>query len=324
MNPLTEFDELAQKFDERFEGVHFPEQPEKLYHAAQYLLTVKGKRVRPVLCLMANELFVPITDDAFYAAQAIELFHNFTLVHDDIMDNAPLRRGQPTVHEKFGNSTAILAGDVMLVQAYEYLKKIDIGFLPQALTLFNNAARKVCEGQELDIEFESMREISLDQYIEMIGLKTSVLLAASLKMGALLGGAGTANQANLFEFGRNLGIAFQIQDDYLDAFGNPEKFGKKRGGDILANKKTFLLLQTINKVSGNQKIELERLLALNDESKIEPMINLYRECGVDSWAREMKEKYFNLALEFLDEVAVRSQRKEPLRHLAYQLLNREA
>lgn len=323
MNHLTEFESLSDRFEEQFSKRHFPDEPANLYDAAQYLLTIKGKRVRPVLCLMANELFTDITDDAFNAANAIELFHNFTLVHDDIMDKAPLRRGQPTVHEKFGQSTAILAGDVMLVQAYEYIKKVDVKFLPKALTLFSNMAAMVCEGQQLDMDFESRNDISMDQYLEMIELKTSVLLAASLRMGALLGGASMANQENLAEFGKNLGIAFQLQDDYLDAFGNPEKFGKKKGGDIMANKKTFLSIRTLNSISGDDRREFDRLVATEDDSKIEPMLALYASAGADSWVQEMKQKYFDLALECLEEVAVVSKRKKPLLRLAHYLMNRE-
>lgn len=323
MNPLTEFEDLSKQFEEQFNQTHFPEEPAGLYNAAQYILSLKGKRVRPVLCLMANELFASISPDAFYAANAIELFHNFTLIHDDIMDRAAVRRGKPSVHEQFGQSTAILAGDVMLVQAYEYLKKVDVHFLPQSLSLFNDTARKVCEGQQLDMEFETRDDISMDQYISMVELKTSVLLAASLRMGALLGGAGLANQENLYEFGKNLGIAFQIQDDYLDAFGDPEKFGKKRGGDILANKKTFLLLQTMNSISADKNQALKEALSSEGEDKIDAVIQIYEDCGADSWAWDMKGKYVDKAMQHLEEVAVVNKRKEPLRHLAHHLLNRE-
>lgn len=324
MNHMTDFDELTRQFEVQFSARHFPEAPQNLYDAAQYLLSLKGKRIRPVLCLMANELFTPVTEDAMHAANAIELFHNFTLVHDDIMDRAPLRRGQPTVHERYGQSTAILAGDVMLVQAYDYLKKVGVQFLPKALALFNETAAKVCEGQQLDMDFETRSDITMEQYVGMIELKTSVLLAASLRMGALLGGAGLANQEDLYAFGKNLGVAFQLQDDYLDAFGDPEKFGKQRGGDILANKKTFLLIRTFNTVGGDDRRELDRLLATEDESKIEPMLSLYQKCGADAWAQEMKEKYFALALQHLEDVAVVSKRKEPLRKLAHALMHRQA
>lgn len=322
-NDLSEFETLSEEFETRFNVRHFPDQPTPLYDAAQHLLSLKGKRIRPVLCLMANELFGSLTDDAFYAANAIELFHNFTLVHDDIMDKAPIRRGQPTVHQLYGSSTAILAGDVMLVQAYEYLNKISLTYLPKVLSLFNTTAREVCEGQQLDIEFESQARVSLDEYVQMIGLKTSVLLATSLKMGSLLGGAGQANQDYLYDFGKNLGIAFQVQDDYLDAFGDPKKFGKQRGGDILSNKKTFLLLRALETADSKQSKALEALLKLNDESKIQPILDIYKSCGVDEWAVELKKNFFNRALASLEEVAVRSNRKKPLETLSHNLLDRQ-
>lgn len=322
-NHLTEFDELSEKFEKQFNVRRFPEKPESLYNAAQHLLSLKGKRVRPVLCLMANELFGPLMEDAFLAANAIELFHNFTLVHDDIMDKAPLRRGQPTVHELYGESTALLAGDVMLVQAYEYLSRIDTTYLPRVLSLFNDAAKKVCEGQQLDMEYESVSEVSMEDYVEMIALKTSVLLAASLQIGSVLGGAGVANQQNLFNFGKNLGIAFQIQDDYLDAFGDPKKFGKKTGGDIMSNKKTFLLLMAMNADHGSYSKAIDEALAINDESKIGRMIDIYKSCGVDESARELKKKFYHHALVALDDVAVVSTRKKPLMNLAIHLLDRD-
>lgn len=322
-NELTSFEELSKEFELRFKDRHFPTDPKNLYDASQYLLSLKGKRVRPVLCLMSNELFAPLMDDAFYAAFAVELFHNFTLVHDDIMDNAPLRRGQETVHEKFGTSTALLAGDVMLVKAYEYLNKINPQSLPAVLAIFNDTASKVCEGQQLDMEFEKLDDVTMEAYEEMIALKTSVLLAASLRMGALLGGAGRGNQDHLYEFGKNLGIAFQVQDDYLDAFGNPEKFGKKQGGDIMANKKTFLLLQAMKVASNAQRKELDDLLKINDEQKIEAVLNIFRSCNVDEWAKELKQKYFSIAMDHLEEIAVLSSRKKPLEELATYLMERD-
>lgn len=322
-NHLTGFEELSKQFELRFQNRHFPEKPQRLYDASQYLLSLRGKRVRPVLCLMANELFTPLTDDAFYAAFAIELFHNFTLVHDDIMDKAPLRRGKPTVHNQFGESTALLAGDVMLVKAYEYLNKINAKSLSGVLSLFNDTATKVCEGQQLDMDFEKQDNVSMQEYENMIGLKTSVLLAASLRMGALLGGAGLGNQENLYEFGKNLGIAFQVQDDYLDAFGDPAKFGKKIGGDIMANKKTFLLLKALNSVTAEEKQSLEKIMQENDDNKIQKVINIYKTCHVDDWAKELKQKYIEKAMEHLDEVAVVRQRKDSLKKLANDLMERE-
>jgi geranylgeranyl diphosphate synthase type II len=244
-------------------------------------------------------------------------------VHDDIMDKAPLRRGLQTVHTKFGESTALLAGDVILVAAYEYLNKISVDYIHPVLSLFNTTAKKVCEGQQLDMNFEQDGDVNFDDYVKMIGLKTSVLLAASLQLGAILGGAGIGNQQHLYEFGKNLGIAFQIQDDYLDAFGDPEKFGKKSGGDIMANKKTFVWLQAMKVATAQQRKELNRLLALNTEDKIQPVLSIYKSCNVDEWAKELKQKYFSIALEHLEEIAVRSVRKKPLQELAEYLMERD-
>ena len=320
---MYSYQQLSHLFEERFNGRHFPEHPEKLYDAAQYLLTFGGKRIRPVMCLMANEMFDEIKEDAYHVAAAIELFHNFTLIHDDIMDRAPLRRGMQTVHTKFGESTALLAGDVMLIVGYESLNKVHVDFLPRVLYLFNKTAKQVCEGQQLDMDFEKIPEVSFDGYVKMITLKTSVALAASLQLGAVLGGAGLGNQEHLYEFGKNLGIAFQVQDDYLDAFGNPEKFGKKPGGDIMANKKTFLLLQAMRVASAAQQEELNNLLTINDESKIQPILNIYKSCNVDEWAKELKQKYLSIAMEHLEEIAVISVRKKPLGKLARYLMERD-
>lgn len=322
-NLLQSFTQLSDIFEEKFSRRHFPEDPRQLYDASQYLLTVKGKRIRPVMCLMANEMFERINEDSFAVAFAIELFHNFTLIHDDIMDHAPLRRGMETVHTKFGESTALLAGDVVLITAYENLNRINSKYLHSILNLFNSTAKKVCEGQQLDMEFEKQQQVSFEDYVKMIGLKTSVLLAASLQMGAILGGAGLGNQDNLYEFGKNLGIAFQIQDDYLDAFGDPQKFGKKPGGDIMANKKTFLWLRAMEAASAQQKDKLSELLFRNDENKIEEMLQVYKSCNIDDWAKELKQKYFSLAMRHLEEIAVVSARKKPLSQLAEYLMDRD-
>jgi geranylgeranyl diphosphate synthase type II len=320
---MHSFRELSSAFEKKFALSHFPEEPKNLYDAAQYLLTLGGKRIRPVMCLMGNEMFDKISEDAYHVATAIELFHNFTLIHDDIMDKAPLRRGMPTTHKKFGESTALLAGDVMLVVGYENLNKVHIDFLPKVLTLFNRTAREVCEGQQLDMDFEKMPDVNFDDYLKMVTLKTSVALAASLQLGSILGGAGQGNQKHLYEFGKNLGIAFQVQDDYLDAFGNPEKFGKKQGGDIMANKKTFLLLQAMKVANNTQRKELDDLLKLNDEKKIEAVLNIFRSCNVDEWAKELKQKYFFIAMGHLEEIAVLSARKRPLEELAKYLMERD-
>jgi geranylgeranyl diphosphate synthase type II len=317
------FEQLSEQFAQKFATDHFPSQPASLYEPNRYFLQLSGKRVRPVLCLMGNELFDEINKDSWPVATAIELFHNFTLIHDDIMDKAPLRRGMQTVHEKFGESTALLAGDVMLVAAYDYLNKVSGKYLYSIINLFNKTAREVCEGQQIDMDFEKTSDVQFEAYLNMISLKTSVLLAASLKMGAILGGAGERNQNLVYEFGRKLGLAFQVQDDYLDAFGDPEKFGKQVGGDILANKKTFLLIHALESASAQQKFRLRQLMKSNDPKKVQEVLTIFRDCGVDDWANELKEKYIREAFEHLEDVAVLSKRKEPLKQLAFFLTQRQ-
>ena len=320
---MQTFEQLSAQFTEKFKADHFPLQPSSLYDPNRYFLQLGGKRIRPVLCLMGNELFDTINSDAWHVSTAIELFHNFTLIHDDIMDKAPLRRGMQTVHARFGESTALLAGDVMLVAAYDQLSKISGKYVFAILNLFNKTAKEVCEGQQLDMDFENKSDVGFDDYVNMISLKTSVVLAASLKMGAILGGAGERNQNLIYEFGRKLGLAFQVQDDYLDAFGDPDKFGKQVGGDILSNKKTFLLIHALEAATGEQKRELNALLLTNESDKVNRVLSIYRESGVDQWANELKEKFVNEAFEHLEDVAVLSRRKEPLKQLAYYLMQRD-
>lgn len=320
---MHSFKELVDQFVHHFGNKHFPADPHSLYDPCEYFLGLGGKRIRPVMCLMGNELFDEISPDAFHVATAIELFHNFTLIHDDIMDKAPLRRGMQTVHTKYDESTALLAGDVMLIQAYEYINKTRTIYLNRVLSLFNKTARQVCEGQQLDMDFEKKDIVKLDEYINMIGLKTSVLIAASLQMGAILGGAGEGNANHLYEFGLNLGIAFQVQDDYLDAFGDPAKVGKQTGGDILANKKTFLMIHALNIASAEQKNELIRLTTNQDDDKVLKVLDIFRQCGVDDWARDLKDKYIANALKHLEEIAVLTVRKESLKELAAFLVQRD-
>jgi geranylgeranyl diphosphate synthase type II len=240
-----------------------------------------------------------------------------------MMDAAALRRGMQTVHTKYGDNTALLTGDVMLIRAYEKLQTIHPAYLPKILSLFNTTAREVCEGQQLDMDFEKMPSVTLDAYIHMITLKTSVLLAASLEMGAILGGATPGNCKHLYEFGKNLGIAFQIQDDYLDAFGDPEKFGKEVGGDIRQNKKTFLLLHALEVATPDQRAKLDTLLASNGPEKVPQVMELFKACNVDAWAIELKEKYLQMALANLEDIAVTSTRKTALLSLANYLMQRE-
>jgi geranylgeranyl diphosphate synthase, type II len=320
---MHSFEALSQQFSDKFNTDHFPLEPRSLYEPNRYFLQLGGKRVRPVACLMGNELFDEINKDAWHVATAIELFHNFTLIHDDIMDKAPLRRGMPTVHEKYGESTALLSGDVMLVAAYEQLNRISSKYAHAIMNLFNKTAKEVCEGQQLDMDFEKADEVNFTAYQEMISLKTSVLLAASLKMGAILGGALERNQNLIYEFGRKLGLAFQVQDDYLDAFGDPLKFGKQVGGDIVANKKTFLLIHALETVSPDQKEELIALLKGKEDQKVQKVLSIFRASKVDQWAAELKEKFSTEAFAHLEDIAVLSKRKEPLKQLAVFLTGRE-
>lgn len=317
------FEELTIQFSTFFNRDHFPHAPQTLYNPARYFLGLGGKRVRPVACLMGNELFDGLKEDTLNVAAAIELFHNFTLIHDDIMDKAPLRRNQQTVHEKYGESTALLAGDVMLVAAYEYLNNITSSTIKQIINLFNKTAKEVCEGQQLDMDFEKSFDVDFDAYLHMINLKTSVLLGASLQLGAMLGGAGERNQQLLYQFGRKLGLAFQVQDDYLDAFGDPQKFGKQVGGDIMANKKTFLLIHALQTATSAQRSELNALLQTASPDKVHGVLKMFQECGVDAWAVELKKRYLQEALQHLEDIAVVSKRKEPLKQLALFLIQRD-
>jgi len=320
---MHSFKELSDLFAERFNQNILSSQGGTLYEAGNYFIQLGGKRVRPVMCLMGNELFDEINPDSWEAAIAIELFHNFTLIHDDIMDKAALRRGKQTVHEKYGSSTALLAGDILLVIAYDHLNQINSTFLKRIIQLFNKTAREVCEGQQMDMEFETREQVSMKEYFHMIEMKTSVLLASSLKMGAILGGASVGNQQHLYEFGRNLGIAFQIQDDYLDAFGDPKKFGKEPGGDIKTNKKTFLLIHALECGNPSQQKSLKKLLKEDSDTKVEQVISIFKDCKVDKWAEELKEQYFNEAMKHLEATLVVSNRKQSLKDLAKFLLMRD-
>ncbi len=319
---MQSFEQLLKQFEEHFNKRIFPTEPASLYDAAQHILSIGGKRVRPVAVLMGNELFDEIKPDAWQVATAIELFHNFSLIHDDIMDEAPLRRGKQTVHAIHGVNTAILAGDVTLTMSYDYLGKVE-GDLKSILALFNKTALEVSEGQQMDMDFEKRETVHLDEYVRMIELKTSVLLAASLKLGAMIGGASIGNTGHVYEFGRNLGIAFQVQDDYLDCFGDPAKFGKQVGGDIKANKKTFLMIHALETASAQQQQQLKELMATNPADKVEQVLAIFKSAGVDEWAMQLKNQYFEKAMQHLEDIAVLSKRKEPLQQLAQFLVQRE-
>ena len=320
---MHSFTELVSKFEERFtNSLPFPVSPATLYDPCRYFLQLGGKRVRPVLCLMGNELFDEISEDAWHGAFGIELFHNFTLIHDDIMDKAPLRRGQPTVHTKYDMTAGILCGDVMNIYAYDEISKIKTA-LPQVLRVFNKTAMEVCEGQQLDMDFERRNDVSIDEYLHMIALKTSVLLACSLKIGALAGGALGDNANKLYAFGVNMGLAFQLQDDYLDAFGNADLLGKQSGGDIIANKKTYLYLKAIASANAAQRKEIDELIFSNDEGKVKAMLSLFTATGADVQCRDAVAHYSKLAFDCLEDVAIPSKRKQPLVELANYLLMRD-
>lgn len=317
------FQELANLFEQRIlESKLFSASPQSLYEPCSYFMSMGGKRVRPVLCLMGNELFDDINNDAWHAALGIELFHNFTLIHDDIMDNAPLRRGKQSVHERNGLTAGILCGDVVSIFAYEQIAKVR-NHLSSVFHQFNRTAIEVCEGQQMDMDFEFRQDVHIDEYIQMITLKTSVLLACSLKIGAIIGGATEGNAEKLYEFGKYLGIAFQLQDDYLDAFGSPQKVGKQIGGDILANKKTYLLLKSLENANQYQREEIVRLLQTNEPNKVDKMLTLFKETKADKECLVAVKHYSDRAFSSLDQVAVVSKRKTPLKDLAIYLLNRD-
>lgn len=317
------FQELSAQFSEYFDTHNIPGTPTTLYDPVNYFLGIGGKRIRPVLCLMGNELFGDIIPDAWEVATAIELFHNFSLIHDDIMDKAPLRRGKQTVHTKYNEPTALLAGDVLVVKAYEALNRIDCNLLHRIMFLFNKTAVEVCEGQQLDMDFEKRDDVTYSEYLNMITLKTSVLIAASLQMGGILGGGSLGNLELLYEAGKKIGLAFQVQDDYLDSFGNTEKFGKQIGGDIRSNKKTFLLIKALESANASQKQELDELLKTEGPDKVDRVLKLFKDIKIDEWAIELKEQFLNDALQRFDDMAVVSTRKEPLKHLARLLVKRD-
>lgn len=320
---MHSFKEIVQQFETKLQDDHlFPASPGNLYEPCRYLLSLGAKRVRPALCVMGSELFGNITEDAWSAAKAIELFHNFTLIHDDIMDKAPLRRGNPTVHAKYGMTAGILSGDVMCIYAYAQLANVDV-HLQELLQLFNTTAIEVCEGQQMDMDFEQRNDVTVGEYIEMIALKTSVLLACSLKMGALIGGASEKQADKLYEFGKNVGIAFQLQDDYLDAFGDAEKHGKQNGGDIKANKKTYLLLHAMAHANELQHRALHALLERDDDAKVPATLSLFANTGADTACRDAATHYSDLAFEILEEINAPAEKKEPLRQLAAYLLQRD-
>ena len=322
---MHSIEQLQYLVNKAIADTKYTEQPAELYEPISYLMQLGGKRMRPVLVLIATEMFDGNVFKALDAAIGIELFHNFTLMHDDIMDKAPLRRGKPTVHAKWNESAAILSGDVMFVEAYKLMIKVDDSILREVLAIFSDTASGVCQGQQADMNFEKRDDVSLPEYLEMIRQKTAVLLAGSMQIGALIGGA-VPDQANLlYEFGQNLGLAFQLQDDILDVYGNPEKFGKQVGGDILSNTKTFMLIKAKELATGNTRTELDQWLNRSDDpfAKIEAITSVYNLLEVRKLAEVEMEEYVNKALRALDLISVDRAKKDLLRGFAEQLLIRE-
>lgn len=315
--------ELLAVLEKAMPKIAYPAYPAKLYQPIKYMMNLGGKRIRPVLVFMAAEMWGADYKKAIDVALAIETFHNFTLIHDDIMDNAPLRRGHQTVHQKWGVNTAILSGDVMMVEANKHLSKVDVNVLKPVLDTFNATAQGVCEGQQLDMEFEERNDVSVAEYMEMIRLKTAVLLGGALKLGAIVAGAPPADASLLYEFGENLGISFQLQDDILDVYGDPEKFGKQIGGDILSNKKTFLLLTALNQSDRKQLASLEKWIANQSApTKINGVTALYNELNVRSLAEAEMHRFADKAFEALEKIQVSNANKSQLLALAEQLLAR--
>ncbi|WP_129714080.1 polyprenyl synthetase family protein [Pedobacter sp. SYP-B3415] len=300
-----------------------PDHPQNLYAPVRYLLDLGGKRIRPVLVLMAADLFGGEPEKALHAALAIEVFHNFTLIHDDIMDQAPIRRGQPTVHEKWDTNTAILSGDVMMVEANKHLTKTEVTYLKQVLDVFNETAQGVCEGQLLDMEFEKRDDVSIPEYIEMIRLKTAILLGGALQIGAIIGGADLNDAKLIYEFGVNLGLAFQLQDDILDVYGDPEKFGKQIGGDILSDKKTFLLLKAFQLAGTAQREELLTLIGSQQADKVAAVTKIYNDLDVRGFAETEMDNFSEKAFAALHAISVSENRKNHLLELAENILARE-
>lgn len=299
--------------------------PKNLYEPITYILGLGGKRLRPVLTLMSAEIFGTDFRKALDAALAIEVFHNFSLVHDDIMDNAPLRRGKTTVHEKWNVNTGILSGDAMLIIAYQLFENYEADTFRQLARLFSKTALEVCEGQQYDIDFETRDDVTLPEYLRMIEFKTAVLVAAALKMGAIIARVGEVEQNNIYEFGRNLGIAFQLQDDYLDTFGNPESFGKQVGGDIIENKKTFLYLKAVEMGSVEQKNQLKALYALKsqkDADKIDYAKKIFEKSGAKECILSEIERYTQEAFKSLQLMGLSANKKELLIKFGQDLMQR--
>ena len=317
--------QIQDCFESYLRGLDYSRQPDELYAPIRYVLSLGGKRIRPTFLVMAYNMYAGDIERVFSTAAGMEIFHNFTLLHDDLMDRADMRRGKPTVHKKWNDNTAILSGDGMLVLAYRYLAMTDSDNLHKVLDLANETFTGIMEGQQYDMEFETRDDVTEDEYIEMIRLKTSVLLAACVRMGAMLGGAQEPDAKLLYEFGEKIGLAFQLQDDLLDVYGDPAVFGKKIGGDILCNKKTYLYINAYRLADAEQRKELDRWAVYegdDPDSKIAAVRSIYDAVGVKALSEKLIGSLFDEAMAKLDAVNLPAGRKSMLREYAGSLLNR--
>ena len=318
--------EIQEKVNAYIASLPYERKPKSLYDPIEYVLAAGGKRIRPSFVLMAYNLFHDDVDRILPVATALETYHNYTLLHDDLMDKADMRRGRPTVHKKWDDNTAILSGDTMLVLAYEHLAKCDTKYLKPALDLFTETALEVSEGQQFDMEFETRNDVAEEEYIEMIRLKTSVLLACALKMGAVVAGASDADANALYAFGEKVGLAFQLQDDLLDVYGDPKVFGKAIGGDITSNKKTFMLINAFNRADAGTRAELERWTTATEfdpAEKIAAVTEIYNRLGIDKLAEQRIKEYFEQSRQHLNELSVSDDRKAVLREYTERMMNRK-
>lgn len=316
---------ILNKIETALAAIPYPQQPEGLYEPIRYVLSMGGKRLRPTLTLMAYALYKEDTERALPAAIGLETYHNHTLLHDDLMDKADMRRGKATVHKKWDENTAILSGDTMLIMAFQHILRTDCHRLPEVLNLAARTMQEICEGQQYDMNFESRNDVREEEYIEMIRLKTSVLLACALKAGALIADAPEEDCEQLYQFGEKIGLAFQLQDDYLDCYGDPAVFGKQIGGDICCAKKTFMLINAFNRANDAQKAELNRLLNDVDEreEKVAGVLALYDELEIPALCRERMETLYAEARRIFDSLPIDAECKQPLWNYAEKLLNRK-
>ncbi len=324
---MLKFEDYVEKASRAVAAIEYPKQPAGLYEPISYTMSLGGKRLRPVLALMACDAFAGSADRAIDAAVGIELYHNFTLLHDDVMDKADMRRGCPTVHVKWNDNTAILSGDAMLTMACQYIARTPADVLPRVLDIFNRTAMEVYEGQQYDVDFEQRNDVTEEEYIEMIRLKTSVLLGCACKIGAIVGGADEAAADTLYKYGCDLGLAFQLQDDWLDVYGDPKTFGKEIGGDIANNKKTYMLINAMAAAKGSDAEELGRWLADNDPAhraeKIAAVRGIYDKLGIAQQAEKAIARYTWQSLEWLDTVKMDEEARVAFRNFSTMLLSRK-